>query len=141
MIPLPRANNISIMLTQFAEYRSGALEVRHAVLTGTRLGLERLSLLLQVSIVTSSSPYERGGLLFIDNRSPGKLLQRLTPATPLLCCLPPSERSAPDCPACPLCRSRQQMTRADPWQGSWRSLATDWETFPRQSSTCKCWGR
>ena len=49
VIPLPRANNISIMLTQFAEYRSGALEVRHAVLTGTRLGLERLSLLLQVS--------------------------------------------------------------------------------------------
>ena len=48
VIPLPRANNISIMLTQFAEYRSGALEVRHAVLTGTRLGLERLSLLLQV---------------------------------------------------------------------------------------------
>ena len=87
MIPLPRANNISIMLTQFAEYRSGALEVRHAVLTGTRLGLERLSLLLQVSNVTMirSGPYKRGGLLLIDGRLPDKLLLCLTPGA-LPCC-------------------------------------------------------
>jgi len=47
VIDLARANNVSIMLTQFA-YKGGALEVRHAVLTGSKLGLERLSLLLQV---------------------------------------------------------------------------------------------
>ena len=48
VIDLARANNVSIMLTQFAAYKGGALEVRHAVLTGSKLGLERLSLLLQV---------------------------------------------------------------------------------------------
>ena len=49
MIDLARANNVSIMLTQFQAFKGGALEVRHAVLTGSQLGLERLSLLLQVS--------------------------------------------------------------------------------------------
>ena len=48
VIDLARANNVSIMLTQFAAYKGRALEVRHAVLTGSKLGLERLSLLLQV---------------------------------------------------------------------------------------------
>lgn len=50
MIDLARANNVSIMLTQFQGLKGGALEVRHAVLTGTKLGLERLSLLLQVCL-------------------------------------------------------------------------------------------
>ena len=48
VIDLARANNVSIMLTQFHAFKGGALEVRHAVLTGSKLGLERLSLLLQV---------------------------------------------------------------------------------------------
>lgn len=48
VIDLARANNVSIMLTQFQAFKGGALEVRHAVLTGSKLGLERLSLLLQV---------------------------------------------------------------------------------------------
>ena len=48
VIDLARANNVSIMLTQFATFKGGALEVRQAVLTGSQLGLERLSLLLQV---------------------------------------------------------------------------------------------
>lgn len=50
VIDLPRANNVSIMLTQFTSFKGGALQLRHAVLTGAKLGLERLSLLLQVSI-------------------------------------------------------------------------------------------
>ncbi|KAL0042664.1 hypothetical protein WJX79_007254 [Trebouxia sp. C0005] len=49
VIDLARANNVSIMLTQFGAYKGGALEVRHAVLTGSKLGLERLSLLLQIA--------------------------------------------------------------------------------------------
>ena len=48
VIDLARANNVSIMLTQFQAFKGGALEVRHAVLTGSKLGLERLSLLMQV---------------------------------------------------------------------------------------------
>ena len=50
VIDLPRANNVSIMLTQFTSFKGGALQLRHAVLTGAKLGLERVSLLLQVSI-------------------------------------------------------------------------------------------
>lgn len=50
VIDLARANNVSIMLTQFHAFKGGAPEVRHAVLTGTKLGLERLSLLLQVCL-------------------------------------------------------------------------------------------
>ncbi|DBA90451.1 TPA: hypothetical protein ACH3X1_003718 [Trebouxia sp. C0004] len=49
VIDLARANNVSIMLTQFAAFKGGALEVRHGVLTGSKLGLERLSLLLQIA--------------------------------------------------------------------------------------------
>ena len=52
VIDLARANNVSIMLTQFQAFKGGALEVRHAVLTGSKLGLERLSLLLQVVSAT-----------------------------------------------------------------------------------------
>lgn len=48
VIPLSRANNISIMLTQFAKFRSGSKGIRKAVFTGRGLGIERLSLLLQV---------------------------------------------------------------------------------------------
>lgn len=48
VIDIARANNVSIMLTQFQAFKGGAPEVRHALLTGTGLGLERLSLLLQV---------------------------------------------------------------------------------------------
>ena len=48
VIDLARANNVSIMLTQFASFKGGVKEVRHMVLTGSKLGLERLSLLSQV---------------------------------------------------------------------------------------------
>lgn len=48
VIDIARANNVSIMLTQFQAFKSGVLQVRHALLTGTGLGLDRLSLLLQV---------------------------------------------------------------------------------------------
>eukprot|EP00887_Chlorella_sp_A99_P000449 scaffold17.g449.t1 len=49
VLPLPRANNIAIMLTQFADFASHEA-VRDAVLAGSEaLGLERLSLLLQIA--------------------------------------------------------------------------------------------
>lgn len=47
LIPLSRANNISIMLTQFSNFRRGPEDIRRAVCAG-ELGPERLSLLLQV---------------------------------------------------------------------------------------------
>lgn len=46
VVPLARANNVSIMLTQFKDSPQG---IRRAVVTGKGLSLERLSLLLQVS--------------------------------------------------------------------------------------------
>ncbi|KAL3144292.1 hypothetical protein ABBQ32_004056 [Trebouxia sp. C0010 RCD-2024] len=49
VIDIARANNVSIMLTQFQAFKSGVLQVRHALLTGTGLGLDRLSLLLQIA--------------------------------------------------------------------------------------------
>ena len=58
LIPLSRANNISIMLTQFSNFRHGPQDIRQAVVKG-ELGPERLSLLLQVliwSIVMCSHP-------------------------------------------------------------------------------------
>ena len=48
LIPLSRANNVSIMLTQFSNFRRGPQDIRRAVING-ELGPERLSLLLQVS--------------------------------------------------------------------------------------------
>lgn len=48
VIPVARANNVSIMLTQFSNLRKGPHDIRRALLTGTSLSLERLSLLLQV---------------------------------------------------------------------------------------------
>ena len=50
MIPIARANNVSIMLTQFSNFRRGPHDIRRALVTGTTLSLERLSLLLQVRI-------------------------------------------------------------------------------------------
>ena len=50
MIPIARANNVSIMLTQFSNFRRGPHDIRRALVTGTALSLERLSLLLQVHI-------------------------------------------------------------------------------------------
>lgn len=48
VIPLSRANNISIMLTQFAGFKRGPQDIRRALITGSKaLGTERLSLLLQ----------------------------------------------------------------------------------------------
>ena len=47
LIPLSRANNVSIMLTQFSNFRRGPQDIRRAVING-ELGPERLSLLLQV---------------------------------------------------------------------------------------------
>ena len=49
LIPLSRANNISIMLTQFSNFRRGPEDIRRAVCAG-ELGPERLSLLLQVRL-------------------------------------------------------------------------------------------
>ena len=48
VIPIARANNVSIMLTQFSNFRKGPHDIRRALVTGTALSLERLSLLLQV---------------------------------------------------------------------------------------------
>ena len=51
VVPLSRANNVSIMLTQFSQFKQGAdiaQGIRRAVVTGKGLSLERLSLLLQV---------------------------------------------------------------------------------------------
>lgn len=50
MIPIARANNVSIMLTQFSNFRRGPHDIRKALVTGTALSLERLSLLLQVPL-------------------------------------------------------------------------------------------
>lgn len=49
VVPLSRANNVSIMLTQFSQFKAGPAGIRRAVVTGKGLSLERLSLLLQVS--------------------------------------------------------------------------------------------
>ena len=49
VVPLARANNVSIMLTQFSQFKNGPQEIRRAIVTGKGLSLERLSLLLQVS--------------------------------------------------------------------------------------------
>lgn len=48
VVPLSRANNVSIMLTQFSKFKTGPAGIRRAVVTGKGLSLERLSLLLQV---------------------------------------------------------------------------------------------
>ena len=51
VVPLSRANNVSIMLTQFSQFKQGsdiAQGIRRAVVTGKGLSLERLGLLLQV---------------------------------------------------------------------------------------------
>jgi hypothetical protein len=54
LIPLSRANNISIMLTQFSNFRRGPDDIRRAVCAG-ELGPERLSLLLQVRRLSAQS--------------------------------------------------------------------------------------
>jgi hypothetical protein len=54
LIPLSRANNISIMLTQFSNFRRGPDDIRRAVCAG-ELGPERLSLLLQVRVLRAQS--------------------------------------------------------------------------------------
>ena len=57
VVPLSRANNVSIMLTQFSQFKKGPQEIRRAVVTGKGLSLERLSLLLQViSTLHTCSP-------------------------------------------------------------------------------------
>ena len=60
VVPLARANNVSIMLTQFKDSPQG---IRRAVVTGKGLSLERLSLLLQV---TCSLPPLRSCLYLLD---------------------------------------------------------------------------
>lgn len=55
IVPLSRANNVSIMLTQFSQFKQGsdiAQGIRRAVVTGKGLSLERLGLLLQVCCST-----------------------------------------------------------------------------------------
>ena len=48
LIPLSRANNVSIMLTQFSSLRDPVREIKQGIVSGD-LGVDRLSLLLQVS--------------------------------------------------------------------------------------------
>ena len=48
LIPLSRANNVSIMLTQFSSLRDPVQEIKQGIVSGN-LGVDRLSLLLQVS--------------------------------------------------------------------------------------------
>jgi len=49
VIPVPRANNISIMLTQFTDFPS-PLAIRDAIISGgDRLGLDHLTLLMQIA--------------------------------------------------------------------------------------------
>ena len=49
VLSVSRSNNVSIMLTQFAEFAAGGpMALRAALLSGADLGVERLSLLLQV---------------------------------------------------------------------------------------------
>ena len=52
VVPVSRANNVSIMLTQFSQFKQGPQGIRRAVVTGKGLSLERLSLLLQVCHAT-----------------------------------------------------------------------------------------
>ena len=64
VIPLSRANNVSIMLTQFSSFKSGPEGIRRALVTGHGLSLERLSLLLQASAccdLTLLSVWARNG--------------------------------------------------------------------------------
>ncbi len=57
VIPLSRANNISIMLTQFAGFKRGPADIRRALVSGSKsLGTERLSLLLQVGAAPALPP-------------------------------------------------------------------------------------
>ena len=60
MIPISRANNVSIMLTQFSNFRRGPQDIRKALVTGTGLSLERLSLLLQVFHIDSPTEPKNG---------------------------------------------------------------------------------
>lgn len=53
VIPLARANNVSIMLTQFSGMK-GPSDIRRALFHGTGLSLERLSLLLQARLFHNS---------------------------------------------------------------------------------------
>lgn len=48
LLPVARANNISIMLTRFAGMPGGAPALHRALLSGSHFTAEQLSLLLQV---------------------------------------------------------------------------------------------
>ncbi|CAL8470256.1 g9798 [Coccomyxa elongata] len=48
VVGLARANNVSIMLTQFADFKGGAADIQATVLSGAPLSIERLSLLCQM---------------------------------------------------------------------------------------------
>ena len=56
LLPLSRANNISIMLTQFSHMRGGPDAIRGSLVSGKGLGLEHLSLLLQVCLQPPPAP-------------------------------------------------------------------------------------
>ena len=66
VIPVPRANNISIMLTQFGDFKNGAAEIREAIESGSSvLGLDHLTLLLQIAPTqdeTKALTLYRGGV-------------------------------------------------------------------------------
>ena len=68
VIPLSRANNVSIMLTQFSNFKRGSNGIRRAVFTGKGLGIERLSLLLQVRLTEAGCAH----------------LRELVPCTPMI---------------------------------------------------------
>jgi len=59
VIPLARANNVSIMLTQFSTFKRGVQGIRQAVYSGKGLGIEKLGLLLQVKSRACKSPLIR----------------------------------------------------------------------------------
>ena len=56
VIGVSRANNVSIMLTQFAAFEGGPCALRAVLLAGERLGIERVSLLLQVCTNNVTNP-------------------------------------------------------------------------------------
>ena len=60
LIPLSRANNVSIMLTQFSNLRDPVQEIKAGILSG-KVGVERLSLLLQVSVLAVMAAFRPGG--------------------------------------------------------------------------------
>lgn len=56
MLSLARANNVSIMLTQFSNFKRGVQGIKNCIYSGKGLGSERLATMLQVTI--SGCPWQ-----------------------------------------------------------------------------------